>query len=189
MKSLSAEFYARPVLQVARDLIGCTLTCGDAGGVIVEAEAYDPSEGASHGYRGPTPRTKTLFGPPGHAYVYRSYGIHAMLNTVCEEDGVGAGVLIRALEPRTGIDLMMERRGTDERLLCAGPGRLTQALGVTLAMDGASLEGPLLKIGPPPSDWGTPKILTGPRVGITRATDLPWRFAVAGSPFVSRPRL
>ncbi|HUA10895.1 MAG TPA: DNA-3-methyladenine glycosylase [Solirubrobacteraceae bacterium] len=189
MKSLPPDFYDRPVVEVARELIGCTLAHGATGGVIVEAEAYHDSEGASHGYRGQTPRTRTLFGPPGHAYVYRSYGIHAMLNAVCEREGVGAGVLIRALEPRSGVDLMSERRGVAERLLCAGPGRLCEALDVTLALDGAALQGPELAIGPRPGDWADPQIRSGPRIGITRATELPWRFAAAGNPFVSRPRL
>lgn len=189
MKSLPPDFYARPVVDVARELIGCTVTCGAAGGIIVETEAYHQSEPACHGWRRPTPRTRTLFGPPGNAYVYRSYGIHVMLNAVCEEDGVGAAVLIRALEPREGIALMTARRDSDHRALCAGPGRLTQALDVPFSLDGASLGGPELTVGPPPSDWTAVPVRSGTRVGITRATDLPWRFAAADSPYVSRPRL
>ena len=169
---------------VARRLIGATLL---AGGVIVEAEAYDASEPASHSYPGPTPRNRVMFGPPGHAYVYRSYGIHWCLNFVCREAGHGAGVLIRALRPTHGLAAMRERRGlpdgAGDRLLCAGPGRVGQALGITLAHNGLPLDAPPFAVLPAPA---TVEVLTGPRIGITRATDLPWRFGLAGSPYLSR---
>jgi DNA-3-methyladenine glycosylase len=144
MSSLPADFYARPVLEVAPDLIGCTVEHGETSGVIVETEAYHESEPACHAFAGHTPRTKTLFGPPGLAYVYRSYGIHAMLNAVCEPEGVGAAVLIRALAPLTGIEQMRARRGligarpARDRDLCSGPGKLTQALGIWLGETGGS---------------------------------------------------
>jgi DNA-3-methyladenine glycosylase len=183
-------FFDRPVLRVARDLVGCELHHEGAGGIIVETEAYHPSEPASHAYAGLTARTSTLFGPPGRAYVYRSYGIHALLNAVCEPDGTGAGVLIRALEPTQGLDLMRARRGlTPVGSLCSGPGRLTQALGVGLELNASALDGGPIVIAPRPVGWRRPRIVTGPRVGITRAVELPWRFAVAESPFVSRPRV
>jgi DNA-3-methyladenine glycosylase len=172
---------------VARRLIGATLLAGGAGGVIVEAEAYDASEPASHSYPGPTPRNRVMFGPPGHAYVYRSYGIHWCLNFVCREAGHGAGVLIRALRPTHGLAAMRERRGlpdgAGDRLLCAGPGRVGQALGITLTHNGLPLDAPPFAVLAAPA---TVEVLTGPRIGITRATDLPWRFGLAGSPYLSR---
>lgn len=190
MDSLEPAFYARDVLTVARELIGCVVSHGATSGVIVETEAYHDSEPASHGFRGPTVRTSALFGPPGHAYVYRSYGVHAMLNLVCEADGIGAAALIRALEPREGIELMRERRGRPGRLeLCSGPGKLAQALDITLELDGAPLDGPELYVAPPPKDLRLGPVRNGPRIGITKAADLPWRFAVADCPYVSRPRL
>jgi len=175
------------VLEVARALIGCVVSREGSSGVIVETEAYHDSEPACHAFAGLTPRTETLFGPPGRAYVYRSYGIHAMLNAVCEPVGVGAAVLIRALEPLHGVAAMRSRRGL-ERLseLCSGPGKLTQALGVGLGDNGCDLElGPVV-IGGPPAGWRAPQIALGPRIGITKAAELPWRFWVAESPFVSR---
>jgi DNA-3-methyladenine glycosylase len=185
------EFYARPVVEVAQDLVGATISFGDAAGVIVETEAYHQSEPACHAYAGLTPRTETLFGPPGRAYVYRSYGIHACMNAVCERVGVGAAVLIRALEPLEGVELMRERRGSvrDEDL-CSGPGKLTQALGIGLDLNGTSLlgDGPV-RIDPRPADRAAPTVLTGTRIGITKAAELPWRFCAADSPHVSRPRL
>ncbi len=194
MKPLPPDFYERPVLEVARDLIGCTVVRGDVAGVIVETEAYHESEPACHAFIGLTPRTRTLFGPPGIAYVYRSYGIHSLLNAVCEPEGVGAAVLIRALQPLAGVALMAGRRRAGPRGplreadLCSGPGKLGQALGVALADNGASLvEGPLT-IEPRSAAWLQPQLVAGPRVGITRAAELPWRFCVAGNPHVSRPR-
>jgi DNA-3-methyladenine glycosylase len=187
---VNRDFYARPVLRVARDLVGCTVAYGGAAGIIVETEAYHDSEPACHAHIGLTARTHTLFGAPGRAYVYRSYGIHAMLNAVAEPPGVGAAVLIRALEPVEGVERMRELRGLD-RLedLCSGPGKLTQALGIDLPLNGSDLlDGPIV-IGPRPPGRRRPKIAVGPRVGITKAAELPWRFAEAGSRFVSRPRL
>jgi DNA-3-methyladenine glycosylase len=183
-----AEFYARPVLEVARDLIGATVRHGAAAGVIVETEAYHHSEPACHAYVGLTPRTATLFGPPGFTYVYRSYGIHAMLNAVCDAGGVGAAVLIRALEPADGLEIMRAARGVarDEDL-CSGPGKLTQALAIGLDLNATSLlDGPV-RIEPRPASAPVPAIAVGPRVGITKAADLPWRFCAVGSRFVSRP--
>jgi DNA-3-methyladenine glycosylase len=182
-------FYDRPVVEVAPDLVGCTVTHQGTGGVIVEAEAYHHSEPACHAFGGITPSTATLWGPPGRAYVYRSYGIHAMLNAVTEPEGVGAAVLIRALEPLTGIPEMRARRGlTGDRDLCSGPGKLTQALGIGLDLNGTDLlEGPI-RLGPPPPDRPRPEVLVDRRIGITKAVELPWRFCAADSPFVSRPR-
>jgi DNA-3-methyladenine glycosylase len=186
---LGAAFYDRPVVEVARDLIGCLLTHGESAGVIVETEAYHHSEPACHAYVGLTARTSTLFGPPGIAYVYRSYGIHALLNAVCEPEDVGAAVLLRALEPVAGIELMRARRGglRRERDLCSGPGKLTQALGIELTDNRADLSrGPVL-ICARPSGWEDPPIVADRRIGITRAVELPWRFCVGGSKFLSRP--
>ena len=189
--TLDAAFFDRPVLEVAHDLIGCVVVHGPASGIIVEVEAYHHSEPACHAYAGVTPRTSTLYGPPGVAYVYRSYGIHACMNAVCEREGVGAAVLIRALEPLEGVELMRERRGSvrDEDL-CSGPGKLTQALGIGLDLNGTSLlgEGPV-RIDAAPADRAAPAVLTGTRIGITKAAELPWRFGAADSPHVSRPRL
>ncbi|MBV9194483.1 MAG: DNA-3-methyladenine glycosylase [Solirubrobacterales bacterium] len=181
-------FYERPVLEVARDLVGCVVTHQGCSGVIVETEAYHDSEPACHAFVGLTARTRTLFGPPGRAYVYRSYGVHALLNAVCEPAGVGAAVLIRALEPAEGIDLMRQRRGV-ERLprLCSGPGNLTQALGITLAdNDGDLARGPVVISGRPAA-WRSVEVAVDRRIGITKAVELPWRFCAAGSRFLSRP--
>jgi DNA-3-methyladenine glycosylase len=196
MRVLPADFYDRPVLEVARELIGCIVEHEGVSGVIVETEAYHESEPASHAFAGLTPRTRTLFGPPGRAYVYRSYGVHALLNAVCEPEGVGSGVLIRALEPLRGIELMRSRRhaSRDERGpigdhdLCSGPGKLTQALGISLAENDTSLSSGPVRFGPPPAGWHEPVVLDGIRVGITRAVELPWRFSVAGNRNVSHPR-
>jgi DNA-3-methyladenine glycosylase len=187
--TLSHAFYDRPVLEVARALLGCVVRHGDTAGVIVETEAYHHSEPASHAYVGLTARTSTLFGPPGRAYVYRSYGIHALLNAVTEPEGVGAAVLIRALEPLEGIDHMRARRGL-ERLedLCSGPGKLTEALGVTLELNGTDLAAGPVAIEAPPPGWEDVEVLVGKRIGITNAAELPWRFCAAGSRSVSRPR-
>jgi DNA-3-methyladenine glycosylase len=186
---LGAEFYARPVLEVARDLIGCVVEHAGLAGAIVETEAYHESEPACHAFTGVTPRTRTLFGEPGLAYVYRSYGIHALLNAVCEPTGVGAAVLIRALEPLTGIEQMRARRGgVREQELCSGPGKLTQALGVELAQNGASLrDGPVV-IRRAERRRRQPSLAVGTRIGITKAVELRWRFCAAGNPHVSRPR-
>ena len=185
---LDAEFYDRPVLGVAEDLIGCVVSHGDTSGVIVETEAYHYSEPASHAFGGLTPRTRTLFGPPGRAYMYLSYGIHACLNAVCEPAGVGAAVLIRALEPSWGLEEMRARRGV-ERVedLCSGPGKLTQALGIELADNGVDLaKGPVF-ISERPAGWEHPDVSTDVRIGITKAAELPWRFVATGSRFLSRP--
>ncbi|MEA2267127.1 MAG: DNA-3-methyladenine glycosylase, partial [Solirubrobacteraceae bacterium] len=173
----------------ARDLIGCTVEHRGAAGVIVETEAYHQREPACHAYVGLTNRTRTLFGPPGRAYVYLSYGVHTMLNAVCEPEGVGAAVLVRALEPLDGIELMRERRGR-ERVedLCSGPGKLTQALGIGLERNAGDLEAGPVRIEPGPAGWPDAGISASPRVGITRAVELPWRFCVRGNPCVSRPR-
>jgi DNA-3-methyladenine glycosylase len=182
---LSREFFARSVHEVAPDLVGVMLLVDGVGGRIVEVEAYDHEDPAAHGYGGRTERNATMFGPPGHAYVYRSYGIHWCLNFVCEAEGVASAVLVRALEPTAGIERMQERRGVVEaRALCSGPGKLCQALGVTREHDGAALD-------ELPFDLreraGEVEIAVGPRIGITRAADRPWRYALKGSPFVSRP--
>ena len=185
---MKRAFFVRPVLEVARDLVGCVVTHGDTAGVIVETEAYHHSEPASHAFVGVTPRTRTLFGPPGRAYVYFSYGVHSLLNAVCEPEGVGAAVLIRALEPLEGIDHMRERRGVDAvRQLCSGPGKLTQALGIGLELNDTDLlHGPVM-FGDRPRAWRDVAIGVDKRVGITKAADLPWRFVAAGSRYVSRP--
>jgi DNA-3-methyladenine glycosylase len=182
VRNLGGDFFARPVHEVAPELIGCTLLVDGVGGRIVEVEAYDRADPASHSYRGETARTRTMFGPPGHVYVYRSYGIHWCANLVCA--GASAA-LVRALEPTHGLETMAARRGTSaERLLCSGPGRLCQALGVTGQHDG-------LALGEPPfalvDGAGAVDVVRGPRIGITRATELPWRYCERGSRFLSRP--
>jgi DNA-3-methyladenine glycosylase len=177
------------VQRVARDLIGCTVVYGETAGVIVETESYHADDPACHAFNGRTERNGALFGPPAHAYVYFSYGVHNCLNFVAEPDGEAAAVLIRALEPSHGLDLMRARRGV-ERVedLCSGPGKLTQALGVGLELNGSSLiDGPL-RVLPRADGWRRPKIVTAPRVGISKATELPWRFCAAGNRCVSRPR-
>jgi DNA-3-methyladenine glycosylase len=176
------------VLEVARDLIGCVIAHQGAAGAIVEVEAYHDSEPASHAFVGLTARTRTLFGPPGFAYVYRSYGIHALLNAVSEPEGVGAAVLIRALEPIEGIELMIQRRGLSAlRALCSGPGKLTQALGIGLGHNGVDLaQGPIF-ISERAGRWRDVEISVDRRIGITKAPELPWRFSATGSRFVSRP--
>ena len=183
--TLSHVFYDRPVVDVARALLGCVVRHGDTAGVIVETEAYHMSEPACHAYVGLTARTGVLFGPPGRAYVYRSYGIHALLNAVCEPEGVGAAVLIRALDPLQGIEVMRARRGVDD--LCSGPGKLTQALGIGLEMNGTDLAAGPVAIEAPPPGWRGVPVAVGTRIGITKAAELPWRFCVAGSRGVSRP--
>ncbi|MEA2190633.1 MAG: DNA-3-methyladenine glycosylase [Solirubrobacteraceae bacterium] len=176
------------VVDAARMLVGCTIAHAGCSGVIVETEAYHDSEPACHAFAGLTARTSTLFEAPGLAYVYRSYGIHALLNAVVEPAGVGAAVLIRALEPLSGLEAMRARRGRQTPAeLCSGPGKLTQALGIGLSLNGTSLlDGPV-RLGPPPAGREPPQIVTGLRIGITKAVELPWRFCAAGSRHVSRP--
>jgi DNA-3-methyladenine glycosylase len=183
------EFYARDVCTVARELIGAVLHHGACSGIIVETEAYHETEPACHAFVGLTPRTRTLLGPPGFAYVYRSYGVHALLNAVAEPEGIGAAALIRALEPLDGIELMRERRGL-ERLedLCSGPGKLTQALGIGLEHNGTDLDAGAIVIEPRPRRDPRLDLDTSLRVGITKAVELQWRYSLAGSSFVSRPR-
>jgi DNA-3-methyladenine glycosylase len=186
--TLGREFYDRPVLDVARDLVGCTLAHGRTAGVIVETEAYHQSEPACHAFAGLTPRTRVLFGPPGSAYVYRSYGIHALVNAVCEPEGVGAAVLIRALEPLAALEEMRGRRGLHAvEQLCSGPGKLTQALAIELEHNGTDLVSGPLWIGPRPPGWEDVAVVVGTRIGITKAAELPWRFCAVGSRSVSRP--
>jgi DNA-3-methyladenine glycosylase len=169
---------------VAPELIGSELYVAGAGGIVVEVEAYDRADPASHGFGGRTARNAAMFGPPGHAYVYRSYGIHWCLNLVCEDEGVASAVLVRALEPRVGLDAMRERRVVgDARLLCSGPGRLCQALGITRELDGAPLDRAPFDLRPREA---AVEVLTGPRIGITKATERPWRYGLAGSTFLSR---
>ena len=184
---MKRSFYDRPVLDVARDLVGCVVSHEGCAGVIVETEAYHDSEPASHAFIGLTPRTKTLFGPPGFAYVYRSYGVHALLNAVCEPEGVGAAVLIRALEPIEGIPLMQARRGLRRiEALCSGPGKLTQALGIELEHNGTDLVSGPIAIEPRSMQWRDVDVSVDRRIGITKAADLPWRFCATGSRFLSR---
>jgi DNA-3-methyladenine glycosylase len=177
--------FARSVHVVAPELVGAEFYVDGVGGLIVEVEAYDHEDPAAHGYRGRTERNASMFGPPGHAYVYRSYGIHWCLNFVCEPLGVANAVLIRALEPLAGLDVMQSRRGLDSpRLLCAGPGRLCQALGLTGAHDGLPLDAPPFEL----RDRTQPvEVVAGPRIGITKAVERPWRYGFADSPFLSRP--
>jgi DNA-3-methyladenine glycosylase len=174
------------VCVVARELVGWTLLVDGIGGVIVETEAYAPDDPASHSFGGRTSRNATMFGPAGRLYVYRSYGVHWCANVVCAEAGVGAAVLVRALAPTAGLDMMRARRGVDDlRLLASGPGRLTQALGISGAHDGLDLSAPPFGLVAPES---TTEVIESARVGITRATNKPWRYSLAGSTFVSRPR-
>lgn len=188
--------FAPPCFRVARRLIGWTFLVDGVGGRIVETEAYDGEDPASHSFAGPTPRNESMFGPPGRIYVYRSYGIHWCVNFVCRETGHGAAVLIRALEPTHGLTAMRERRGlpddanpadvvtpTDRRL-CNGPGNVCQALGITRAHDGLALDEPPFELLPPTK---RPAVVVGPRIGITKAIDIPWRFGMKGSMYLSRP--
>lgn len=182
--SIPIDFSA-PSDEVARRLIGAIVTLDGVGGRIVETEAYDREDPASHTFSGLTPRNAVMFGPPAHAYVYRSYGIHWCLNFVCREEGHGAGVLIRAIEPLSGIAAMRERRGLEPvKLLCSGPGRLAQALGITHKQNGMSIIDAPFHLEPPEEAFD---IAIGPRIGITKAMDVPWRFGLAGSKFVSKP--
>ncbi len=182
--SSSIDFSASSV-EVARRLIGACVLVDGVGGRIVETEAYDREDPASHTFAGPTARNAAMFGPPGHAYVYRSYGLHWCLNFVCRDAGHGAGVLIRALEPLAGLEAMRERRrSNDERLLCAGPGRVCQALAVTRQHDGLPLDAPPFELQPAAAPCA---VIVGPRIGISKAMEMPWRFGLAGSRFLSRP--
>jgi DNA-3-methyladenine glycosylase len=176
------DFFDRDITDLARDLIGAELTVGKAGGVIVETEAYHPEDPASHSFRGPTPRNGAMFEGPGRAYVYRSYGIHWCLNVVGRN---ASAVLIRAIEPTSRIPSMRRRRGVEDvRMLCSGPGKLCQALGVTGELDNRMLDAPPFSLTFPTA---AAELLTGPRIGITKAADVPWRFGLRGSPFLSRP--
>jgi DNA-3-methyladenine glycosylase len=184
-RPLRRPFFARDVHAVARDLIGATLLFKGVGGRIVEVEAYHHSDPAAHSYNGQTPRNAVMFGPPGFAYVYRSYGIHWCVNFVCEAEGSASAVLIRAVEPTDGIAAMRRRRGLkDERLLCSGPGRVCAALGITGAHNGLALDTPPFTLSPREDEV---TIVVGPRIGITKAADLPWRYGLKGSRFLSKP--
>jgi len=184
-RPLTRAFFGRSVHEVAPDLIGAILLVDGVGGRLVEVEAYDHTDPAAHSFRGPTPRNAVMFGPPGFAYVYRSYGIHWCLNFVCEPKGSASAVLIRAIEPTEGLPIMRRRRGTaDERLLCSGPGRVCEALGITGADSGSALNAPPFKILAP---TGAVEVVKGPRVGITKAVDKPWRYGLKGSRFLSKP--
>jgi DNA-3-methyladenine glycosylase len=182
---LTRAFFARSVHEVAPELVGATLLVAGVGGRIVEVEAYDREDPASHGFRGRTERNASMFGPPGHAYVYRSYGVHWCLNLVCDREGSAEAVLLRALEPAHGLEAMRARRGLpDERALCSGPGKLCQALAVTRAHDGLPLDAPPFELRAREEE---PPLATGPRIGLTRAVEPPWRYGLAGSRFLSRP--
>ena len=185
-KRLRSAFFARSVHRVAPDLIGATLLVDGIGGIIVEVEAYHHTDPAAHSFGGKTVRNAVMFGPPGHAYVYRSYGIHWCLNFVCEPKGSASAVLVRALAPTTGLPAMRRRRGLkDERLLCSGPGRLAQALGITRDRhNGARLDKLPFQIF---VREAKPEIVAGPRIGISKAAELPWRYGIKGSRFVSKP--
>ena len=185
---MNREFFDRSVHEVARDLIGCGVAVGETAGVIVETEAYEASDPACHAYIGRTARNEVLFGPPGHAYVYLSYGIHSLLNFVTEREGSASAVLIRALEPTHGVELMRERRGREDiEGLCSGPGKLTEALGVDLSLNGADLLQPPFDVSERSASLGAVEIVASERIGITKAADLPWRYSAAGSRYVSRP--
>jgi DNA-3-methyladenine glycosylase len=186
---LTAGFFNRSVHLVARELIGCRLFYGGCGGVIVETESYERDDPACHAYVGLTDRTEVLFGPPGRAYVYLSYGIHSLLNFVAEPEDEAAAVLIRALEPTAEVEAMRARRGDrPDRDLCSGPGKLTEALGISLSQNGADLaRDPFLLL--PRQDGWQGEVISGPRVGITKAAERPWRFGLAGSPHISKPAI
>jgi DNA-3-methyladenine glycosylase len=184
-RPLKRSFFARSVHEVAPDLIGATLLVNGVGGVIVEVEAYHHTEPAAHSFRGPTPRNQVMFGPPGFSYVYRSYGIHWCVNFVCEKPGEASAVLIRALEPTHGLAAMRRRRGVeDERALCSGPGKLCEALGITIQSSELPLDQPPFALH---ARVGKTDVVAGIRIGITKAVDLPWRYGLKGSKFVSKP--
>ena len=185
LRQLHQRFFGRSVHLVAPELIGATLLVNGVGGRIVEVEAYHHTDPAAHSYRGPTERNAVMFGPPGFAYVYRSYGIHWCLNFVCEPEGSASAVLIRAVEPLQGLAKMRRRRGlTDERLLCSGPGRLAEAMGVTIAHNGLALDRPPFALY---ARDEAPELASGVRIGITKAAELPWRYGIKGSKFLSKP--
>lgn len=182
---LRRSFFDRSVHEVAPELIGATLLVNGVGGIIVEVEAYHHTDPAAHSYIGETERNRVMFGPPGVAYVYRSYGIHWCLNFVCEPAGSASAVLIRALEPTAGLALMRRRRGVSEpRALCSGPGKVGQALGITRRHNGLALDRPPFELR---ARKTVPEVVTGPRIGISKAVDHPWRYGLKGSPFLSRP--
>jgi DNA-3-methyladenine glycosylase len=184
-KSLKRGFFDRSVLRVAPELIGATFLVNGVGGIIVELEAYHHSEPAAHSFGGPTPRNMVMFGPAGFSYVYRSYGIHWCVNFVCEHEGSAAAVLIRALQPTHGIAAMRRRRGLhDERSLCSGPGKLCEALGITIALSELPLDRPPIALH---ARIGKPEVVRGVRIGITKAVELPWRYGLKGSKFLPKP--
>ncbi len=184
-KRLTKSFFSRSVHEVAPNLIGATLLFNGVGGRLVEVEAYHHTDPAAHSYRGPTPRNAVMFGPPGFAYVYRSYGIHWCLNFVCEPKGSASAVLIRALQPTAGLPLMRRRRGLSEvRLLCSGPGRVCEALGITAAHNGLELDQPPFTLFARSEELD---VVAGPRIGITKAAEKPWRYGLRGSAFLSKP--
>jgi len=182
---LTKRFFDRSVHDVAPDLIGATLLVNGCGGRIVEVEAYHHTDPAAHSFRGPTDRNAVMFGPPGFAYVYRSYGIHWCLNFVCEREGSASAILIRALEPTAGIAAMRRRRGIqEERQLCSGPGKLGEALGISRTLNGLALDKAPFELS---ARAGSVEVVTGVRFGITKAAELPWRYGLKGSRFLSRP--
>jgi DNA-3-methyladenine glycosylase len=184
-KRLTKSFFNRSVHEVAPDLIGATLLVNGVGGRLIEVEAYHQTDPAAHSFRGPTERNAVMFGPPGYAYVYRSYGIHWCLNFVCEPKGSASAVLIRAIAPTAGLATMRRRRGVaDERLLCSGPGRLCEALGITEAHYGLALDRPPFELF---ARQGEVEVVVGPRIGLTKAADLPWRYGEKDSRFLSKP--
>ena len=184
-KPLKRAFFGRSVLKVAPDLIGATLLVDGVGGIIVEVEAYHHTEPAAHSFHGPTPRNLVMFGPPGFAYIYRSYGIHWCVNFVCEKEGSASAVLIRALQPTHGIAVMRRRRGLlEERTLCSGPGKLTEALAITHRHNGLALDAPPFALH---ARTAKVEIVTGVRIGLTKAVELPWRYGLKGSRFLSKP--
>jgi DNA-3-methyladenine glycosylase len=184
-RRLRRGFFRRSVHEVAPDLIGATLLFDGVGGRVVEVEAYHHTDPAAHSYRGPTDRNAVMFGPPGYAYVYRSYGIHWCVNLVCEPEGSASAVLIRAIEPTVGLAVMRRRRGIqDDRLLCSGPGRVCAALRITHAHNGLALDEPPFELY---ARSGAVEVVAGPRIGITKAVDLPWRYGLKGSRFLSKP--
>ena len=184
-RTLSRAFFGRSVHEVAPELVGAILLVGGVGGRVVEVEAYHHTDPAAHSFRGPTARNAVMFGPPGFAYVYRSYGIHWCLNFVCEPKGSASAVLIRALEPTTGIATMRRRRGmAEDRLLCSGPGRICEALDITDAQNGLALDRPPFAIF---ARTEAGQVIAGPRIGLTKAVELPWRYGLKGSRFLSKP--
>jgi DNA-3-methyladenine glycosylase len=184
-RRLTRAFFGRSVHEVAPDLIGATFLVDGVGGVIVEVEAYHHTDPAAHSYRGPTERNRVMFGPPGYVYIYRSYGIHWCVNFVCEAAGSASAVLIRAIEPVAGLEAMRRRRGVEDvRALCSGPGKLTEAMGITHAHNALALDAPPMALYARADDV---EVVTGVRIGLTKAVELPWRYGLKGSKFVSKP--